>query len=553
MHDLASNVTAVDHSCMSTSADNKPPVGQCAYARFATDAKGVHVQSESSVALAQAALDALCLPPVDFLESLDRELRAIDLHTMKQHKLETTKCLRHLAEILFNIGSSQIDWGRFRSPLSRCERCGRNVLNFSGARSEIRIQSTFAGSQPCRQSSVLVEDVTDQIKHHQPATLSAAAVAAACALNAEAPKLHSDWVDEATDSAAASVLQRLLDHAPLDVESYGSRAEQIGIDGTGCTKCCSGASEDVPESTAAMQLLLLHLLPEVLAQLQPRIWSAHDQTATSASRDSPDEMSRTFAARSIVWIVLQLHGNFLEAALHCVLPALLTFLDDTSSCVKCVGFSALHHVALAAPPGCLRQRQELLSDVMTKSIVGSDNTVWPVLAPAACDLMAAIFGTDDGHGIWSLAFHRFTRGMLSEAELHSQDVSRSIVWLTAMHPVLRMMQTAAVQYFARLMPLLLTWLACNTARLQGEAVSILTTITLTCWPRMDIHASFLLAHLKALKVADPEGRVSAAGNTEILHRSALLSQLLQQLVPVETRQTELKSNEADMSSRSLAV
>lgn len=48
-----------------------------------------------------------------------------------------------------------------------------------------------------------------------------------------------------------------------------------------------------------------------------------------------------------------------------------------------------------------------------------------------------LFSMGAGADVWSAAYDRMVKAMLSEAELHQHNAAHSLVWLTAMTPLLQ--------------------------------------------------------------------------------------------------------------------
>ena len=60
--------------------------------------------------------------------------------------------------------------------------------------------------------------------------------------------------------------------------------------------------------------------------------------------------------------------------------------------VSVPGFQALQHMALTAPATTLARHHELLLNAAAGAVAAADDRVWPVAAPAACCLAAALEG-----------------------------------------------------------------------------------------------------------------------------------------------------------------
>ena len=167
--------------------------------------------------------------------------------------------LQELAKMLTMLAPADIDFGT--EPAASA---------LASVRSELTAASSArpAGNRRGLRDGVLIEEVTQEAQSEpQPERLSAAKVVLLCGVYAQDDALAGAWVTADTSAAARGILQSLAGKqasaragrdGPLTHDEQGSNADAQAAVG----------SEEAP---AAVQRLILRVLPDVLRLLRPTL------------------------------------------------------------------------------------------------------------------------------------------------------------------------------------------------------------------------------------------------------------------------------------------
>lgn len=114
----------------------------------------------------------------------------------------------------------------------------------------------------------------------------------------------------------------------------------------------------------------------------------------------------------------------------------------------------------------------------------------------------------------SAAYHTLTSELLTEIERNAHLAARRILFCREFPVLLQRMGLACVRHTARLLPLLLEWLAAHDTDSRLAALGVLHAWLLASWPRVPAHAPLLQRHLAAARTA-----ASSAGGCGVATKS----------------------------------
>ena len=230
-----------------------------------------------------------------------------------------------------------------------------------------------------------------------------------------------------------------------------------------------------------------------LAALHPVLVQQHFPGLDAAKMtpyQGPSVFRRALAARQLAWLAARLAA---ADAITPALPCLLAAADDPAPAVQAAGALALEIVALTAPRGALVPHAGALAAAARSAVVGADAAAWPRRAAAAVALVVAL----DGAIGPPTHCDALLDDWLLEGLRHAHDADRSTAWAAATPPLLTRLGASVLRGYARLMPLLLEWVAGEEEGLRRAAAVCVAAALRAAWPRARAHAAVVWRALEA--------------------------------------------------------